>query len=222
MEAIILAGGFGTRLKDVLKDRPKPMAIINGTPFLEILIRKLKKSEIDRIILAVGYKSEVIMSHFKNSFEGIEIVYSVEDEPLGTGGAIKKAANLCQSTDIIVLNGDTYFDCDLVEMNKIYTKSNCDITLALKRVQNNVRYGTVKIHQNKIIDFNEKKYQSEGFINAGTYVINKNVFSSIELNVFSFEKILESKVFSMCAYESEGFFIDIGIPEDYMRAQDVL
>lgn len=220
MEAIILAGGFGTRLKHIVSDVPKPMAPINNKPFLEFILDYLKKYNFSKVIMAVGYKSKYIKEYFENSYKGMEIVYSDEDNPLGTGGAIKKALLNTGEERIFILNGDTFFDCNLNEMRITHESSTCDITIAVKKMDDYSRYGSVVIKDNKIIKFVEKQKTNEGIINGGIYLINKKIFDEIQEKEFSFEQIiLESLMYSMCAYESNGYFIDIGVPEDYYKAQ---
>lgn len=220
MEAIVLAGGFGTRLSTVVSDVPKPMAPINGRPFLEYLLDDLNEKEINRVILAVGYKKEIIKSHFKEKYKSIDIVYSDEDIPLGTGGAIKKALTLAKDEDIFIINGDTFFDVDLKEMYQFHKKNNSKLTLAIKEMEKFDRYGSLILEGYKIIKFEEKKYIDKGYINGGIYLINKEVLNEEEKESFSFEKeILENKKFMLekYGYKSEGYFIDIGVPEDYYR-----
>lgn len=220
MEAIILAGGFGTRLKHIVSNVPKPMAPINDRPFLVYILDYLKKYNFSKVIMAVGYKSNCIKDYFKNSYKGMEIVYSEEDNPLGTGGAIKKALFNAITEEVFILNGDTFFDCNLNEMRVAHKSSSCDITVAVKMMNDFSRYGSVVLKDNKIIRFVEKQKTDEGIINAGIYLINKKIFDGIQEIEFSFEQIiLESLKYSMCAYESNGYFIDIGVPEDYYKAQ---
>ena len=220
MEAIILAGGFGTRLKHIVSDVPKPMAPINNKPFLVFILDYLKNYDCTKVIMAVGYKSNSIKEYFKNSYKGMEITYSDEDNPLGTGGAIKKALMNTAEEEIFILNGDTFFNCNLNEMRITHESSSCDITVAVKRMKDYCRYGSVVIKNNKIIKFIEKQKTNEGVINAGIYLINKKIFEKISEVEFSFEQIiLDSLIYSMCAYESKGYFIDIGVPEDYYKAQ---
>ena len=129
MEAIVLAGGFGTRLKEVVSDVPKPMAPVNGKPFLEYLIKDLGEKGIRHIILAVGYKKKIIKEYFKNRYESIEITYSEELTPLGTGGAIKKALKLAKEEDVFIVNGDTFFDIDLKRMKEFHTENKSILTV---------------------------------------------------------------------------------------------
>ncbi|MDQ4678449.1 sugar phosphate nucleotidyltransferase, partial [Stenotrophomonas maltophilia group sp. RNC7] len=135
MEAIILAGGFGTRLRHIVSDVPKPMAPVNDKPFLEYILNYLSKYNFSKVIMAVGYKSDLIKEHFGNSFKGIKIEYSEEVIPLGTGGAIKKAVSICKDEEIFIINGDTFFDVNLREMKAIHGDSSCDITIAAKEME---------------------------------------------------------------------------------------
>ncbi|MCK9206490.1 MAG: nucleotidyltransferase family protein [Salinivirgaceae bacterium] len=222
-EAIILAGGLGTRLKGVINDIPKPMAPVDGKPFLEYVLRYLNRFPIDKVILAVGYKHEVIESVFGDEFLGMSIEYAIEKEPLGTGGAIANALKLAIGDDVFLLNGDTFFDVNLEALYTHHQLSGSQLTLSLKQMKNFDRYGTVELKGTQIVAFNEKKSVKQGLINGGVYVLNKGMFSNPLLPTkFSFEKdIMEQGVmqFDMQAYFSDGYFIDIGIPEDYERAQ---
>ncbi|MEA4825801.1 MAG: nucleotidyltransferase family protein [Clostridium sp.] len=220
MEAIILAGGFGTRLSHIGPDLPKPMAPINGRPFLEYVLDYLYRNDINRVVLAVGYKAEIIKKYFGNKYKKIDIRYSTEDIALGTGGAIKKALGACKEDNIFVINGDTYFDVDLVRMMDFHKNAGSNISIAIKRMNNFERFGSVIVEDNIIKKFEEKKPKVEGKVNGGIYIINRKIMSKIQNNVFSFENdILESGLYNLYAFESEGYFIDIGIPEDYNKAQ---
>lgn len=221
MEGIILAGGLGTRLRSIVCDVPKPMCLINNKPFLSYILDNLNVQGFKKVIMAVGYKSNIIKEYFGNSYKEIKIVYSDEETPLGTGGAIKKAIEKINANNVFIFNGDTFFDCDLKDMLDNHKKSLCDITLAVKRMYSYNRYGSVVVKNNRIIRFDEKKKTEKGIINGGIYIINKGILNDVKIEKFSFEKnILESNNYSMCAYESKGYFIDIGIPDDYYRAQE--
>lgn len=220
MEAIVLAGGFGTRLQSVVKDVPKPMADINGKPFLEYILTYLANNGVKKIILSVGYKKEIIENYFGNSYKKMEIVYSKEDEPLGTGGAIKKALNFCESENILVLNGDTFFEVNLQTLMKEHQKTDADVTISLKKMYNFDRYGKVIVEKNRVISFTEKEFSSSGLINGGVYIIRKDILDNTE-DKFSFEQdFLEKKISSLniSSYIDEAYFIDIGIPQDYQKA----
>lgn len=222
MEAVILAGGFGTRLSHIVASVPKPMAPVNNKPFLVYILDYLAKYNFERVVLAVGYKSDVIKQYFGSTYHNLEIIYSDEDTPLGTGGAIKKALSLCKDSDVYIFNGDTYFDVDLEALNAIHLKTNSDITVAIKQMFNYDRYGSIILGPNdRISKFSEKMYTEIGYINGGVYLISKNLLSPIALDTFSFETmILESNEYTISAYKSNGYFIDIGIPEDYSKAQE--
>lgn len=223
-EAIILAGGLGTRLKGVISDIPKPMAPIKSTPFIQYLFDYLINADITHAVLAVGYKYEVIKNYFGSAYKNLEISYAVEHEPLGTGGGIANAVSKIKGDNCLLLNGDTYFNVNLKELSLFHESGNSKLTLSLKEMENFDRYGTVDFNQQKrIVGFAEKKPVEKGYINGGVYALNKSIFNSYQPgNKFSFEKdIMEAKINSieMYAFESKGYFIDIGIPEDYKRAQ---
>lgn len=226
MQAIILAGGLGTRLRDVVKDVPKPMAPINGKPFLYYVFQWLRKYHVDQVVLSTGYKSESIINYFGDSFINIKIDYVNEEKPLGTGGAIKYALSRTSDGDILILNGDTYFP---VNINKLYCShvSNKNLlTIAMKRMKNFDRYGSVECNGNSIIRFNEKGYCEDGLISGGIYLINRNLFELRKFpKVFSFEKEILEKEAGTSRLKGIIFrnsFIDIGIPEDYNRAKLIL
>lgn len=227
MEAIVLAGGFGKRLAHVVKDVPKPMADINGKPFMEYVMEYLAKQGVTRVVLAVSYKKEIIMDYFRNEYRGMEIVYSVEETPLGTGGGIKKAFEYANESEVFILNGDTLFDVDLNSMKYFHTEKGADITIASKLMHNFERYGTLEIDgtEGRILSFIEKTPQASGYINGGVYLINKSSMNVVNMETFSFEKdFMEDKSLGLdiYAYISDGYFIDIGILEDYTRAKEEL
>ena len=216
---IILAGGFGTRLSTVVKDVPKPMAPINGKPFLHYIFKELQHQKIKQIVLSVGHLKEVIQDYFQDSYLGISIQYAIENEPLGTGGGIKHAFSFVED-DAFVLNGDTFFDIELSKLKKTVA----DISIALKPMFNFDRYGTVELNnENRIVSFNEKKHCEHGLINGGVYYFKKSLFDKIETErKFSFEKdILEKHLNNLQIQGTvfDNYFIDIGIPEDYKQAQ---
>ncbi|MBP1934767.1 nucleotidyltransferase family protein [Ammoniphilus resinae] len=223
MEVIILAGGFGTRLKSVVPDLPKPMAPVANRPFLTYIFEYLKKQGVTRAILSTGYKHEVIHSFFGESYKGISIDYSVEYEPLGTGGAIKKALDLVNNDQAFVLNGDTFFDVNLMELLKFHLGYKADLTLSLKTMEEFDRYGVVLTSDDKVIRFEEKRYVPVGNINGGVYLVNRNLFDDkIWPDKFSFEADFLERDFgrqSFYGFISDGYFIDIGIPSDFEKAQ---
>ena len=225
--AIILAGGFGTRLQSVVKDLPKPMAPINGKPFLEFVLKYCAHHQLKKVVLSVGYKHESIHNYFGNKFQDIEISYCVDENPLGTGGAIKAAIKNVSEEHVLILNGDTFFNVNVAEFYTRHAKSNAICSIALKQMKNFDRYGIVSVDsENLISGFEEKAFRASGNINGGVYILNKNIeqhFPSEEK--FSFEKDFMEKKFSdlkMKGFLFDDYFIDIGIPEDYNRAQHEL
>ncbi|MEW6108510.1 MAG: nucleotidyltransferase family protein [Nitrospirota bacterium] len=230
-EAVVLAGGLGTRLRSVVKDVPKPMAEVAGRPFLDFIMFFLAKNNIERAILAVGHKFEVIQEYYSNgaSSFGVQIDYSVENEPLGTGGAILQAADQVKGDDFFIVNGDTYFDVNLAELEEFAQAASADIAIALKEVQASQRYGHVECSDaDRIVSFKEKgTVEGEhNIINGGVYYMSKDVLGKCSLpDKFSFETdFLQAKLHDIRAYGKlfEGHFIDIGIPEDYSLAQSFL
>jgi D-glycero-alpha-D-manno-heptose 1-phosphate guanylyltransferase len=225
-EAVILAGGFGTRLKSVVADIPKPMAVIRNLPFLSYLLEQLNKFDFEKVILAAGYKHEVIESYFGSSYKGISLIYSIEKEPLGTGGAISEASGMISSDSFFVLNGDTFFEVDFNRMEEDFKTSGSGLMITLKPMVNIDRYGAVVTNNEKILSFSEKKFCESGLINGGVYLINKDwLRSRASGNVYSFEKDILEKLVSkedIGYFISDGYFIDIGIPEDYKKAIEEL
>jgi D-glycero-alpha-D-manno-heptose 1-phosphate guanylyltransferase len=225
-EAIVLAGGFGTRLKSVIAEIPKPMALINNRPFLEYQLAYLKKYGTRKIIFSVGYKHEFISDHFGNHFNDMEIEYAIEEQALGTGGGIRLALQKAETEDVLVVNGDTLFDVDLNDFYQKHAASKSNFSLCLRKIEDVSRYGSVEIFP----DFRIKKFQEKGIktgvgtINGGTYFIKKDFFIPFNFpEVFSLEKdclekLVEQQKFYGFPYES--YFLDIGIPEDYKKAQD--
>jgi D-glycero-alpha-D-manno-heptose 1-phosphate guanylyltransferase len=224
-EAIVLAGGLGTRLKSVVQDVPKPMALVNGRPFLEYILNFLNKNGIEKVILSVGYKKEQIINHFKDKYLNLNIKYAIEDKPLGTGGAIINALTFIESDKFFIINGDTLFDINLEQMFSFFESLNdIDLLIALKKLENAKRYGKVIIDNNyRIIDFIEKGELSKGLINGGIYLLKKRIFENISFpTVFSFEKDFLEKYYNQLNFYGlpfNNYFIDIGVPEDYKRAQ---
>lgn len=222
-EAIILAGGMGTRLREAVADVPKPMAPIGNRPFLAYLLDDLKIQKIQRVVLSVGYQYEVIQNYFGNHYKGIQISYSIENQPLGTGGGIRLALNECMQENVFILNGDTFFKVNLSKLSAFHHRTQADLSIALKKMSHFDRYGIVQTQGNQIIQFEEKKYCLEGYINGGIYALNKNFFSKQNLpEKFSFEKeILERALGDYCAFKgaADAYFMDIGIPADYFQFQ---
>ncbi|MCF8233012.1 MAG: nucleotidyltransferase family protein [Bacteroidales bacterium] len=226
MEAIILVGGLGTRLRRVISDLPKAMAPVNGRPFLEYQLAYLKSNGVNRVVLAVGYKKESIIAHFGNEFLQMEIIYAEEEEPLGTGGAILNALPVTKEPQFYILNGDTIFEISLNKLQNVHREKKADLTLALRKVQDTARYGAVTTDEyGRIKGFLEKgETEGEGLINGGIYFGDREFFEQISYpGKFSFEKDVLEQEYRQKRFYGIGFddyFLDIGIPEDYKRAQD--
>jgi D-glycero-alpha-D-manno-heptose 1-phosphate guanylyltransferase len=225
-ECIILAGGFGTRLQRVVADVPKPMAPVAGKPFLEYIFQYLHRNGIERVVLSVGYKHETIAAHFGGAYKDIKIAYSIEDTPLGTGGAIYKSLQLCKEESVLILNGDTFFDISIHDLYEQHTTEKNNLTIAAKHLIDFDRYGTLVLAENnQILSFREKQPMAAGLINGGVYLLKRAYLLDINLpQKFSFEQdILEkhcaSDAFFAYTGSSDRYFIDIGIPEDFARAQ---
>lgn len=223
-EAIILAGGQGTRLKSVIRDLPKPMAPVGGRPFLDYLLLWLNHHHFERAILSVGYEKSQIIHHYGTSFQSLELVYAEEEEPLGTGGALYQAFQLVTEDHVLILNGDTFFNIDPIELFENHLASHAQLTLALKSLAHFSRYGLVETDEDgRILHFLEKKPTESGLINGGVYIANASLFETFDLSKsFSFEidfLIPNLDELPLYAFECEGYFIDIGIPEDFVRAQ---
>lgn len=226
-EAIILAGGFGTRLQKVVNDVPKPMAPVNRIPFLNYVFDYLRFYKIQHVVLSTGYLSEKIVEYYKDEFKGIKISYAKEETPLGTGGGIRNAMTKCTTDDVLVLNGDSFFDVDVKSHYRNHIFKQADCTLALRKVDNAARYGTIQLGRlNKIAAFKEKdNVEKEGLINGGVYILNRAIYlNKTEVDTaFSIEKDFYEKRLKelhIFGFEYNGYFIDIGIPEDYKKAQD--
>ncbi len=225
MEAIILAGGLGVRLRQLIPDLPKPMAPVHGKPFLEYALQYWKSQGISRFVLSVGYKWQAIHRHFGDRYSDSEIDYAVEDQPLGTGGALLFAQKKLRTTaSFLLLNGDTWFPVDLKSLLNHHKQNQSDVTVAAKEIANNTRYGRIVFDQTGMI---QKFLGAEGgaaFINGGVYVMEPVKFQSSDL--LSLERnilpsLLDQKK-RLFVYPSSAPFIDIGIPEDYRQFQLML
>lgn len=229
MDIIVLVGGLGTRLSGVISDVPKPMAPVGGVPFLDILLDHLLcHSVIERVVMAVGYKREVVQNYFGDRAYNRKIIYAIEKDPLGTGGAIRNALAHTRSAEVLVVNGDTLFEVDITAMVESHRQRQANLTLALKPMRDFSRYGTVQLEHDCIIGFEEKQHKQEGLINGGVYLLNQTLFDGLKNPLpqkFSFETdFLEVYLQQLKAYGfiSTGYFIDIGVPDDYYRAQQEL
>ena len=223
-EAIILAGGLGTRLREAVPDLPKCMAPVAGRPFISHVIDYLRMQGIRRFVFSLGYKADVIESYLKQEYPTLEYRIAIEKEPLGTGGAIYLAIQNTLTENVVVANGDTLFKADLKTLNSFHQASGAECTLALKPMQQFDRYGAVETDsKGKIESFHEKRFYPSGLINGGLYILDKEKFLQHPFEEkFSFEKeYLEKYVGAgnFYGFVQDAYFIDIGIPEDYNRAQ---
>ena len=227
--AIILAGGLGTRLRKTVPDLPKPMAPINNRPFLEYQMDYWIEQGVVSFILSIGYMKEIIINHFGNSYRNTPIEFAVEDTPLGTGGGMLLAAQEMTSP-FLVLNGDTFIEVDLSELYKFHNKNNSEWTFSLFRADQPNRYMGMDVDNSGKIQSLKSEIGEIGCLaNGGVYLINPSAID--KLNYKRGEKVsLEEKLLAnfisvggrLYGMECRGKFIDIGIPEDYRRAEDIL
>jgi D-glycero-alpha-D-manno-heptose 1-phosphate guanylyltransferase len=226
-EAIILAGGLGTRLQSTLPDTPKCMAPVNGRPFLSYVIDYYRQQGIEKFIFSLGYKHAVISAWLQKEYPALKMQFVIENEPLGTGGAIQLAAEKVNGKDVLILNGDTLFKTDLAALAAFHKNTASACTLALKPMTNIDRYGLVETEEDgRIKTFKEKQHYQQGLINGGVYILNTGRFRQQKRpEKFSFEKDYLERYFSampMYGCIQEGYFIDIGIPADFEKAQTEL
>ena len=221
-EAIVLAGGFGTRLRGIVDDVPKPLAPVAGRPFLAWLLDRLATSGIRRSILATGYLSDAIERTIGRRWQGMEVVYSVEPEPLGTGGAIRLAGMQARGDGVHVLNGDTWLEYDPAALEAAARAADAPMAIALAHVDDVGRYGAVDVADGRVAAFREKGEAGPGWINAGCYFLGVDALAALPQGAFSFEQaVLQPRAAAgeVAAFTDTAGFIDIGVPEDYRRAQ---
>jgi D-glycero-alpha-D-manno-heptose 1-phosphate guanylyltransferase len=225
MECIVLAGGLGTRLRSVIGGEiPKCMAPVAGKPFLDYLFQYLAGQQISHVVLSLGHAHEVVLDWLDQKQLPFPVSISIEKEPLGTGGGIQLAMEKCQTSEVFVVNGDTMLTIELPEMMNAHKMHQAETTIALKAMEHFERYGIVQTNEEMIItSFEEKAPRAAGNINGGIYLIEREALQRRALpEKFSFEKeYLEAftNEHRFYAYMSEGYFMDIGVPEDYEQAQ---
>lgn len=226
MQAVVLAGGLGTRLRSRVADRPKPMALVAGRPFLEYVLDWLDAGGCTSVALATGYLSEMIESHFGARYRGMAITYSREESPLGTGGAIVQALAQLPSEPTLVLNGDTWVGLDLRAFMAWCGAAGDGASIALRQVPDTSRYARVVLDGERIVAFGEPSQPGSGLINAGIYWLRPHTLAGWALpRVFSIENDFfrpHAARLQLRGFVTGGQFIDIGVPEDYDRAQTVL
>lgn len=223
-EAIVLAGGRGTRLQAVVRDVPKPLAQVANRPFLAWLLDHLAASGIRRVLLATGYLAVQIEAAIGCRWQGMQIVYSVEKVPLGTGGALRLAARHLQGSSVHVLNGDTFLRYSPAALQAAARAVSAPIAVALAQVDDVARYGAVGVAEGKVVRFEEKGRTGPGLINAGVYFLDMEALGLLAAapEVFSLEtELLTRQVATgrVAAFTDTTGFIDIGVPDDYRRAQ---
>jgi len=226
VKAVVLAGGLGTRLREVIPDLPKPMAPVAGRPFLAYVLDALLRDGFNDITLSVGYRWESIRDHFGAHYLGASIAYAVESEPLGTGGAVAHAfafAGVDRGEPALVLNGDTYLGIDFAALRTWHASAPATAGIVLRRVADAGRYGSVRVDNDIVTGFAEKGASGPGLINAGVYLLPGDVFARFGLaGRFSLETDLLQRHcadLKARAWATDAYFIDIGVPEDYARAQ---
>jgi len=226
MEAILLAGGLGTRLATRLNGVPKPMAPVAGRPFLEILLNQVQRAGCTRALLSVGHLHASIQNHFGSSWRGMRLDYVIEDVPLGTGGAIRAALAQATEESVLILNGDTFLQADYASLLAFHAAEGASLTMAISHQDDIARYGGVTLQNNRVVGFQEKGQPGPGWINAGAYILNRNLpWPEGLAEKFSFETeflMPEIRRIAPAAFEVDGFFLDIGVPEDLDRAQTEL
>jgi Nucleoside-diphosphate-sugar pyrophosphorylase involved in lipopolysaccharide biosynthesis/translation initiation factor 2B, gamma/epsilon subunits (eIF-2Bgamma/eIF-2Bepsilon) len=223
-EAIVLAGGLGTRLRSVVTDLPKPLAVVAGRPFLARLLDQLAAGGLRRVILATGYMTEKIEQAIGARWAGMDIVYSKEPEPLGTGGAIRLATTLLLGSGVHLVNGDTFLRYDLGAIERAVQVKGATLGIALAKVDDVGRYGAVEVANGRVVAFLEKGGHGPGLINAGSYFFTAAGIAGLpdEDGAYSFEsRVLLPNALrgQVAAFDATSDFIDIGVPDDYARAQ---
>ncbi|MDQ8051137.1 nucleotidyltransferase family protein [Luteibacter sp.] len=224
-EAIVLAGGFGTRLRSVVEQLPKPLAPVAGRPFVAWVLDHLAGQGIERVVMATGYLAKMVESALGDSWHGMDLAYSVEVEPLGTGGAIALARTMVTGEGVHVVNGDTYLRYSPGAMVELVTPNGADMAMALAEVDDVSRYGAVSSAAGRVVAFSEKGQSGPGYINAGCYYLGAATLAALPVGQrFSFENdvLMPGAVHGrVAAYTETSGFIDIGVPEDFHRAQAI-
>lgn len=225
MEAIVLAGGFGTRLRHVVADVPKPMALVAGRPFLDILLNGMATQGVTKVILSVGFMAEKISNHFGTLHAGMELLYAVEERPLGTGGGVRLAMEQVTADHVFVFNGDTFLDLESNLVEEQWQIQQRPLIVG-SRVPDTSRYGRLLTHEGVAMGFTEKGVAGPGLINAGCYVLKHGQLDAFQVGEpFSLETDFLCPAVGRGEFDvfvTTGMFIDIGVPEDYARAQTEL
>ena len=226
--ALLLVGGLGTRLRQVYADGPKALAPIQGRPFLAYLLRMLAGNGLSRVVLCVGYRAGQIEQWLAGQNFGLDIFYSREDEPMGTAGALGLAySRYACGERVLAMNGDSIMELDLAKMWNLHLTSSAEVSIALARVSDTSRYGSVEVNEDGwVTSFREKgSGEGAGYINGGVYLFEPSVMDrvvkdgsvSLEREVLPYQLTR-----GVLAFKADGYFIDIGVPQDLARAQSEL
>jgi D-glycero-alpha-D-manno-heptose 1-phosphate guanylyltransferase len=224
MEAVVLAGGLGTRLRGVVRDLPKPLAPVAGRPFITYLLERLERHGFASAILSVGYMADTISAVLGTGYGRMALRYCLEAKPLGTGGGMRLALAMPSDFPVLVLNGDTLVDVDYGEVVQSHIRSGAALSVVVRRVEDASRYGRAVVREGRIVGFEAAGTPGPGLISGGIYVFSRNLLADMP-EKFSFESdFLESRVATLQphAFETSSYFIDIGVPQDYARAQQEL
>lgn len=235
-DAILLCGGAGLRLRSVIGSAPKGMAEVAGRPILEVLLRQLRRHGFERAILAVGYQREAIQGYFGERVFGLDLAYSIESDPLGTGGALSNAAGLIQTDHVLVMNGDSYTGVNLDQFRASHFQSGAGVSMVVVPVDARTDTGTVSLDPNgRLTAFLEKQRPADadyamgyaaGYVNAGIYMCSREIVSSIPSGPASLERELFPQWLRqglhIQAFVWSGTCVDIGTPERYQSAQRLL
>jgi D-glycero-alpha-D-manno-heptose 1-phosphate guanylyltransferase len=226
VDCIVLAGGLGTRLRATVPDRPKPLALINGVPFLDILLKRLQGMH--KAVLAVGYRAQQIVEHYQQHPPLVPVEFSLEDSPLGTGGAVKRALAQTHSEHVLVLNGDSLLEVDLALLLHAHHERQADLTIACIAARDACRFGRLVLEpkSQRVLQFQEKSPDAApGLINGGVYVMRRDLLSPLPLgDQFSLERdafpmLVSKRIFG---HVCDGLFIDIGTASSFKEAQTLL
>lgn len=222
-EAVVLAGGLGTRLRGVVGDTPKPLAPVAGKPFLAWLLDALAAQGLHRVVLATGYRGDQIEKAMGVRWRKMSIAYSREPEPLGTGGAILLAMTRVVGDACFVLNGDSWLELDYARFDSVVRSGHARLGVALAEVPDVARYGAVRVEEGRVAGFVEKGQSGRGLVNAGVYRVERSLLGGFPTGkAFSFEHevlVPATARERVAGYVETSGFIDIGVPEDYRRAQ---
>ncbi len=223
MQAVILAGGLGTRLRPMLSDLPKSLAPLDGRPFLDYLLAFLERQGVTEAVLATGHLGDRIEATIGARRGRLSVRYAVEREPLGTGGALRNALGRIEEFPVLALNGDTFVALDLADMLAAHRRGRAGLTVAVREVVDAGRFGRVVVEDGRIRSFDAGGGSRPGMINCGVYLFDRNLLDDPALpEKFSFERdFLQARAEELrpLAYTVSGYFIDIGVPEDLLRAQ---